>query len=97
MAESLPLEILTYILSFLPLSDQKRGLPHGSGLVLCSPECPSGGKVPPLSWPIFNCLSLHPAHGSASTSSICSCMHTYSYSAGTIQMTKTWSPPPRSS
>lgn len=57
----------------------ERGLPREPGLVLCSPECPSGGKVASLTWPILSCLSLQFAHGPARMSSIHSFIHAYIY------------------
>lgn len=60
-----------HIYSELPASVRsERGLPRESGLVLRSPECPSGGKVPTLTWPFLSCLSRQLAHGPAHTSSI---------------------------
>nr|KAF6286027.1 leucine rich repeat containing 29 [Myotis myotis] len=60
-----------HIYSELPASVRsERGLPRESGLVLRSPECPSGGKVPTLTWPFLSCLSHQLAHGPAHTSSI---------------------------
>lgn len=48
-----------HIYSELPASVRsERGLPREPGLVLCSPDCPSGGKVPTLTYPIPSGLTL---------------------------------------
>uniref|UniRef100_A0A8C6CN79 F-box domain-containing protein n=1 Tax=Moschus moschiferus TaxID=68415 RepID=A0A8C6CN79_MOSMO len=94
--------MVTYILSFLPLSDQKEASLVSRAWYCAAQNALREVRCLPSPSP-FSVVSLQLAHGPAHTSSIHSFLPIYSYilgsgsSTGTLQMNQTQSPPLRNS
>uniref|UniRef100_A0A8C8Z7H4 F-box domain-containing protein n=1 Tax=Prolemur simus TaxID=1328070 RepID=A0A8C8Z7H4_PROSS len=76
MAESLPLEMLTYILSFLPLSDQKEASLVSRAWYSAAQNALREVRCPPSPGP-SSVVSYQLAHGPAHISSIHPSIHSY--------------------